>query len=99
MVWRLLGEILMELLAERGEFEEAERLRAEKYAHPLVEMAERTLSKMLAPQGGLTCPELEEALREAIRKNPHGLRAILSSVVDSYVNLARKKKRWLYAAR
>lgn len=89
VVWGLVGPLLLELLVERGEFEEAGRLEREGYRHPLVDMAEATLSRLLSPRGGLTCAELEVELREAIKRDPRGLRAVLSGVVDRYLAMKR----------
>ena len=89
VVWELVGSLLLELLVARGEFEEARRLERERYRHPLVDMAEVTLNKVLSPRGGLTCAELEVELREAIRRDPRGLRAVLSGVVDRYLAMKR----------
>jgi len=89
VVWELVGPLLLELLVARGELEEARHLERERHRHPLVDAAEATLNRLLSPRGGLTCAELEVELREAMRRDPRGLRAVLSSVVDRYLAMKR----------
>lgn len=87
----------MELLLARGEFSEAERLRREGYTHPLVSMAETTLSRLLSPRGSISCSELEVELREAMRRDPAALRAVLSGVVERYLAAVRRERRLAWA--
>jgi len=93
VVWELLGMMLIALLEERGAYEEARELARQKSRHPLVERTEATLNKLLSPAGGLSCPELEEKIREAKKRDPRGLRAVLAGVVDSYLIAKRKGRK------
>ena len=92
VVWHLVGSILISLLIKRGEYGEASKLRSMGPDHPLVLEAEKVLGRLRIPQGGIRCTKLEAELKEALKRDSRGLRAILDGVVENYVKKKTKRK-------
>jgi len=95
VVWHLVGSILISLLIKKGEYREANKLRSMGPDHPLVLEAEKVLGRLLIPRGGISCPRLEAELKEALKRDPQGLRAILDGVVENYVKKKTKRKYYI----
>ena len=92
VVWALLGGMILEVLERLGEFELASEVESERHYHPLVEHVERGLSRLFAPAGGLSCPELKRRINEVMERDPKALYAVVSSLVYDYIGARRRRR-------
>jgi len=76
--------MILEYLMSKRDAMLAEEVRREKEEHPLVYHIERRLNQFFTPSGGLSCPELERNIRDAIRRDRNGFYMVLGAIIDEY---------------
>ena len=84
VVWELLGSLILGTLDRLADVEIVAEVEREKENHPLILYVEGYLRKFFVPNGGLSCPELGNRIREFRKKNPGELKKIIEALVREY---------------
>jgi len=68
-------------------------LESEREKHPLVNYLEQRFNEVFKPDGGLSCPELEERLRDMKERYPEKLEKLVETFVKEYYQYLKYRKR------
>jgi len=92
VVWELLNSLILNSLDRLGYVEETYSVERMGEEHPLVIYLEERLNRFFTPSGGLSCPELEERIRDMLSRDPEGMRKLVDSYVRSYYSGRRRRE-------
>ena|GEM_PF-1389163 len=92
VIWKLLHQIILKNLEILGKMDLMYDVEEMEENHPLILYLERRLIRLFTPIGGLSCPELEKMILEALGRDRRSFERTIFLFIKEYLNVSGVEK-------